>query len=71
MAEKKGAIMTLVRRDAPGRLLLKPKEAAAMLSIGQTRLYKLIQAGEIPVVKMPAIRIAVSDLQRWVEDHKS
>jgi excisionase family DNA binding protein len=46
-------------------LLIKPAQAAAMLGVGRTKLYSLIQTGEIPVVQLGgAIRIPLAALRK-------
>ena len=49
--------------------LLKIPEAAAELSIGRSRLYELLQAGEIKAVKIGSrgVRVPASELDRFVE----
>ena len=49
------------------KVLVKPAEAARLLSIGQTRLYGLIRSGELPVVRLPSVRISVAELEKWVQ----
>jgi excisionase family DNA binding protein len=45
------------------RLLLTPDEAAAVLSIGRSKLYELLRAGVVPSVRIGACRrIATADL---------
>ena len=48
-------------------LLLKPNDAAKMLGIGRSKLYSLIGAGELPVVRIGrCVRIPRVELERWV-----
>jgi len=49
--------------------LLKIPEAAAELSIGRSRLYELLQAGELRSVKIGTrgVRVPASELDRFVE----
>lgn len=48
-------------------LLLRPNEAARLLSLGRSKLYELVATGELPSVKIGrATRIPVADLQAWV-----
>jgi len=50
------------------KLLIKPMEAAKMLSIGKTKMYELIKTGEIPSKRIgSSIRIRVKDLEEWIE----
>ncbi len=49
------------------RLLLTPDEAAAVLSIGRSKLYELLRAGVVPSVRIGACRrIATADLSAVV-----
>lgn len=50
--------------------LLRIPEAAAELSIGRSRLYELIQAGDIHAVKIGSrgVRIPSAELDRFVAD---
>ena len=52
------------------RLLLRISEAAEALGIGKSTLYELIQAGEIPVVRVGrATRVPAAELRVWAEAH--
>ena len=49
-------------------LLLKPLDAARVLGIGRSKLFELLAAGELPVVRIGhCTRIPAADLARWVE----
>lgn len=49
-------------------LQLTPTEAATMLSIGRSKLYELLAAGELPVVYIGrSCRIPLDDLRVWVK----
>lgn len=50
--------------------LLRIPEAAAELSIGRSRLYELIAAGEVRAVKIGSrgVRVPASELDRFVAD---
>jgi excisionase family DNA binding protein len=51
------------------RLLLRIPEAAKALGLGRTKLYELITAGELPVIRVGrAVRVSVTALQKWVEE---
>jgi excisionase family DNA binding protein len=53
------------------KLLLTPKEAAALLSISERKLRYLAKAGAIPVVPLGRIvRYSVDDLQAWIDRQK-
>jgi len=50
------------------QLLLRPEEAARRLGIGRSKLFELLAAGELPVVRIGhCTRIPAADLARWVE----
>lgn len=53
--------------------LLRIPEAAAELSIGRSRLYELIQAGELRAVKIGSrgVRIPDAELDRFVAERMS
>ena len=61
------------QETATPRLLLRIPEAAKALGLGRTKIYELITAGELPVIRVGrAVRVSVSALQKWVEkqDHQ-
>lgn len=50
------------------RLLLRPEEAAEVLSIGRSRLYELLGRGELASVRIgTSRRVPAEDLVRYVE----
>jgi excisionase family DNA binding protein len=49
--------------------LLKVEEAAAVLSLGRSKVYELLACGELPAVKIGrATRIPADSLRRWVDE---
>jgi excisionase family DNA binding protein len=49
------------------KALLTVPEAAHRLSIGKTKLYELIDAGEIPAIRIGvAVRIPAGAIDAWV-----
>ena len=51
------------------RLLLRVPEVAKALGLGRTKVYELIAAGELPVIRLGrAVRVSVTALQKWVEE---
>ena len=53
------------------RLLLRPREAAAALSISERLLWTLTNTGEIPAVRINrSVRYDPQDLARWIETKK-
>lgn len=58
--------------------LLKPKEVGQILGMSASHVYKLMERGELPYVRIPGRspryatrRIDPSDLERWIESHKN
>jgi excisionase family DNA binding protein len=50
------------------KLLLRPEEAAAVLSIGRSRLYELLGSGELDSVRIgTSRRVPAEELVRYVE----
>ena len=48
--------------------LLKPREAAAVLAISESSLWRLADAGELPRIRVGhAVRFAPADLAEFVE----
>jgi excisionase family DNA binding protein len=48
-------------------VLLRPSEAAALLSISKSKLYELIQSGEVPHTRVGGmLRIPRSVIERFV-----
>lgn len=59
------------RTDAPPKLLLTPREAAAALGICERSLWSLARAGKVPVVRLGrSTRYHVADLSRLIEASK-
>ena len=53
------------------KLLLKPKETAAMLSLSERKLWSLTNGRQIPCVRIgKAVRYDVNDLRAWIEQQK-
>ncbi len=56
----------------PQRLLLRIPEVAKALGLGRTKIYELIDAGELPVIRVGrAVRVSVSAVQKWVEEQNN
>lgn len=57
-------------RDLPGdRLLLGVNEVAQQLGVSRSSAYKLVLAGEIPVVRLGrSVRVPVAALRKWLDD---
>jgi len=60
-----------VRPDALtplGPLLLKVEDVAKALSVGRSEVYKLIQSGELPSIKIGRLRrVSAEELRAWVK----
>ena len=51
-------------------LLLRMDVAAARLAVSRATLYRMVQRGELPTVRIgSAVRVPVSALDRWLADH--
>jgi excisionase family DNA binding protein len=54
------------------RALLKRREAAALLAIGERKLWELTNRGEVPHVRIGrSVRYSVDDLLAYVAAHRS
>jgi excisionase family DNA binding protein len=54
------------------RLLLKPGEVTEMLSMGRSRIYEMLNTGELPSIRIGrSIRIPAIALKEWVDTHQS
>jgi len=52
-------------------LLVTPAEAVAMTGIGRTRIYQLLESGDLPSIRIGrSVRIPLVKLREWI-DHKS
>ena len=50
------------------RLLLRITEVAALLCLGRSTVYELVQRGELPVIHVGrAVRVPTAALERWVK----
>ena len=54
-------------------LLLRPTEAARLLSVGRSTLYELVAKGAIPgVIRVGrSIRFSLKALQKWIEEQST
>ncbi|MBI4321042.1 MAG: helix-turn-helix domain-containing protein [Chloroflexi bacterium] len=51
------------------KLLLKPMDAAELIEVGRSRIYEMLQKGELPSVRIGrSVRVPVSALRQWVEE---
>lgn len=59
-----------MEHDDARRLLLTVREAAALLAIGRTKLYELIEAGQLGTVHIGrAVRVPRAELDAFVDRH--
>lgn len=65
-----GAVLCPAGKDRNvEKSLLTVGEAARMLSIGRSKTYELMNAGDLPVVHIGrAVRIPVKALECWIEE---
>jgi excisionase family DNA binding protein len=49
-------------------LLVRPTEAARLLSVGRSQIYLLIAQGLVPAIRLGrrSVRVPVAELQRWI-----
>lgn len=53
------------------RLAFRIGEAAAVIGVGRTTFWRMMRAGELPVVTIDGVRrILRRDLEAWLEAHK-
>ena len=54
--------------ERPSPLAVTPEQAAEMLSLHRSMIYKLMASGELPSLKVGrARRIRLSDIEDWLE----
>jgi len=50
------------------KLLITPKEATEVLSIGRNRIYELVATGQIKAIRSgKAIKIPMTEVRRWID----
>lgn len=76
-----GILRRLVREELTAQLapirerLERPRgalridEAAAYLGYGETTIRQMIRDGELTPIRGPSTRIAIVELDRWIEEH--
>ena len=54
-------------------LLLRPTEAAELLSVSRSRIYAMLASGELRGVRVGkrSVRVPAAALEQWVADHSS
>ena len=54
------------------RLLLRPAEAAELLSVGRSTIYELLDRGELKGVRIgSSVRIPVEAIRDWLESREA
>ncbi|HEY8641323.1 MAG TPA: helix-turn-helix domain-containing protein [Candidatus Dormibacteraeota bacterium] len=49
-------------------MLLNAEETATLLGLGRTKVYEMLAAGELPVIRIGrSVRVPRSALERWIE----
>ncbi len=49
-------------------LLIRAEEAAKLLGLGRSKVFQMIAAGELPVIRMGrSVRVPRAELMRWIE----
>ncbi len=51
------------------QLLMRAEEVARSLGLGRSKVYEMMQTGELPVVRIGrAVRVARAALEEWVRE---
>ena len=54
------------------RLLLKPHDAAKMLSFSERKLFDLTKSGDVPCIRVGRlVRYSIADLKTWIDTKRS
>ena len=54
------------------QLLMRAEEVAQALKLGRSKVYEMMQSGELPVVRIGrSVRVARAALEEWVRTHTS
>lgn len=66
--EGKLSLQTLAAEEPKGPLLLRIREAAALLGVHRTTIWRLVQAGRLETVELlGSVRVRRVDIQRLAE----
>jgi excisionase family DNA binding protein len=53
----------------PEPLLLRAREVAVLLGLGRSKVYEMLQAGELPTVRIgSAVRVPKKLLEQWIQE---
>lgn len=54
--------------EAPSPILLRAEEVALQLGLGRTKVFEMLAAGELPVVRIGrSVRVPRRSLEQWVD----
>ena len=60
-------VPNMERVGQPEPLLLRAAEVASLLNLGRSKVYELMAAGELPVVRIGGVvRVPRSELEMWI-----
>lgn len=63
--------VALKERHVSMELVLKLKEVAALLKVGERTVYSMAQSGELPAFKVRGQwRFSRNDIEEWIESQK-
>lgn len=69
--ETRGEQLVLTRGVSLNEPLLRPAEAAALLSVRTSWIYEAVRAGRLPHLRVGRhIRFVRRDLERWLSDQR-
>ncbi len=53
------------------KLLLRPMEAANLISVSRSKIYEMLASGELPSIRMGrCVRVPVKALRSWIDDQQ-
>lgn len=59
----------VIKTDRPRKLAVTYQEAAAMLGVSESLIRRLVYQRTLPAIRIGrAVRIKLSDLERWVDE---
>jgi excisionase family DNA binding protein len=52
-------------------MLLRAEEVAKVLGLGRSKVFEMLRANELPVVRIGrSIRVPVAQLERWIQERQ-